>query len=66
MLKQKKGHFGDILSPSNTTGNARNCNLLCWKNFGDCLSIKLMSLDLSRVSLSTDGALSAPSEAGGS
>lgn len=55
MLKQKKGHFGDILSLSEATGNDRVCYLLCWKNFGDCLPIKLMSLDLSHVPLSIEG-----------
>lgn len=55
MLKQKKGHFGDILSLSEATGNDRVCYLLCWKNFGDCFPIKLMSLDLSHVPLSIEG-----------
>ena len=64
MLKHMKGHFADILSPSKATGNDRVCSLLCWKNFGNCFSVKLMSLDLSCVSLSKQGELSAPSEAG--
>lgn len=64
MLKQKRGHTGDILFPSKATGNDRVCSILPWKNFRDCFSIKLMSLDLSHVSLSTEGTLSAPSEVG--
>lgn len=55
MLKQKKGRFEDILSLSEATGNDRVCYLLCSKNFGDCFTIKLMSLDLSHVPLSIEG-----------